>query len=259
MVPLEISEEELQELYRWIDSVPLSKPKRSIARDFSDGLMMAEVVKHFFPKMVDVHNYIATNSVSKKVHNWKLLNVKVFSKIGLALSDQEIEAVANSVRGAIERILVLFREKAFSKKIKSTNSNSGSDEEQSISQDVPQAQPQVQSQVQPPKRAVKPTPTGNINNNNNNNNNHQYQPDDVPVAANNSRHRPNDERSRRGLVDEINAVDRELLLEKDAAIKDLRETVEILQLKIQKLEQLISLKDSKIERLQQKLEQAHLE
>lgn len=33
--PLEV--EDLEDLYAWIDTVPLSKPKRAFARDFSDG------------------------------------------------------------------------------------------------------------------------------------------------------------------------------------------------------------------------------
>ncbi len=32
-----LSDAELQELYTWVDKVPLSRPKRNIARDFSDG------------------------------------------------------------------------------------------------------------------------------------------------------------------------------------------------------------------------------
>lgn len=31
------TEEELQALYEWVDSVPLSRPKKSITRDFADG------------------------------------------------------------------------------------------------------------------------------------------------------------------------------------------------------------------------------
>lgn len=41
---------------------------------------------------------------------------------------------------------------------------------------------------------------------------------------------------------------------KDAIIQDQRETIEILELKIQKLEQLVKLKDSKISTLMQKLQ-----
>jgi len=33
----ELSEEEIQSLYMWIDEIPLSKPKKNITRDFSDG------------------------------------------------------------------------------------------------------------------------------------------------------------------------------------------------------------------------------
>ena len=33
----DMSQDELQELYTWIDEVPLSRPKRNIARDFADG------------------------------------------------------------------------------------------------------------------------------------------------------------------------------------------------------------------------------
>lgn len=33
----ELSEETLQDLYAWIDKIPLSRPKRNITRDFSDG------------------------------------------------------------------------------------------------------------------------------------------------------------------------------------------------------------------------------
>jgi len=32
-----ISEEEMQIIYNWVDEIPLSRPKRNIARDFSDG------------------------------------------------------------------------------------------------------------------------------------------------------------------------------------------------------------------------------
>jgi hypothetical protein len=33
----DLDDETLQVLYTWIDEIPLSRPKRNIARDFSDG------------------------------------------------------------------------------------------------------------------------------------------------------------------------------------------------------------------------------
>ena len=50
-----------------------------------------------------------------------------------------------------------------------------------------------------------------------------------------------------------NMIDHEVLLEKDHTIHQLKETVEILELKIKKLEQLVKLKDSKILNLSGKL------
>lgn len=32
-----LDEDTLQQIYTWIDSVPLSRPKKNISRDFSDG------------------------------------------------------------------------------------------------------------------------------------------------------------------------------------------------------------------------------
>ena len=69
-----LDEEALQKVYCWVDEVPLSRPKRNISRDFSDGVLVAEIVKHYFPKMVDIHNYSNANSMQQKMYNWETLN-----------------------------------------------------------------------------------------------------------------------------------------------------------------------------------------
>lgn len=33
----DLDEESLNDLYSWVDGIPLSRPKRNITRDFSDG------------------------------------------------------------------------------------------------------------------------------------------------------------------------------------------------------------------------------
>ena len=33
----ELTPSQLDEVYKWVDAVPLSRPKKNIARDFSDG------------------------------------------------------------------------------------------------------------------------------------------------------------------------------------------------------------------------------
>jgi predicted Rdx family selenoprotein len=81
-----IDEEELQLVYQWVDSVPLSRPKKNISRDFSDAckylsrsqfvVLMAEIIHHFIPRLVDVHNYPGTGSLTQKEANWNTLNIK---------------------------------------------------------------------------------------------------------------------------------------------------------------------------------------
>ena len=48
-------------------------------------------------------------------------------------------------------------------------------------------------------------------------------------------------------------VDTEILIEKEQTIQELRETVEILELKVKKLEQLVRIKDSKIHTMANKM------
>jgi hypothetical protein len=73
---------ELMYIYEWVDSVPLSRPKKNISRDFSDGgiinifilVLMAEMVKYHIPKIVELHNYPSASSTSQKNYNWTTLN-----------------------------------------------------------------------------------------------------------------------------------------------------------------------------------------
>jgi hypothetical protein len=38
-----LSEQDLNDIFNWVDEIPLSKPKKNISRDFSDGCLAAEV------------------------------------------------------------------------------------------------------------------------------------------------------------------------------------------------------------------------
>lgn len=54
----ELNEEQLRALFAWIDAIPLSRPKRNIARDFSDGVLVAEVIHAYFPQLVELVNTV---------------------------------------------------------------------------------------------------------------------------------------------------------------------------------------------------------
>jgi hypothetical protein len=52
---------------------------------------------------------------------------------------------------------------------------------------------------------------------------------------------------------------REMLMERENTIEELKETIEIMEVKIQKLEQLLKLKDSKLMTLTNKLQEAGID
>ncbi|XP_033227362.1 sperm flagellar protein 1-like isoform X2 [Belonocnema kinseyi] len=95
----------LEQIYAWLDEIPFSRPKKNTARDFSDGVLMAELLKKYYPRLVDVHNYIPGSSIAKKIDNWCTLNRKVLSKIEMKLSKDIIDKLANSQAGVIEHVL----------------------------------------------------------------------------------------------------------------------------------------------------------
>ncbi|XP_053441663.1 uncharacterized protein LOC128582110 isoform X5 [Nycticebus coucang] len=101
----------LRGLYAWLDRLPLSRPKRHLARDFSDGVMLAEIVKHFHPRLVDLHNYTPTCNTDQKLSNWHVLNRKVLHKLSFYVSETDIRKVVANRPGAIEPILCALREK----------------------------------------------------------------------------------------------------------------------------------------------------
>ncbi|EFN67021.1 Sperm flagellar protein 1 [Camponotus floridanus] len=103
--------DQLDEIYDWIDQIKFSRPKKNIARDFSDGVLMAELLKRYYPKHVDVHNYVAGNSIARKIDNWCTLNRKVLSKLDMRLGKEAINQLANSQSGSIEKVLADLRAK----------------------------------------------------------------------------------------------------------------------------------------------------
>ena len=92
-----LTEEELTEVYNWVDQVPLSRPKKNILRDFSDGVFVAEIMKMYYPEMVQLHNYPAVSAQNAKYSNWKTLNCKdiiivekVFKKLRFQIHGNDI-------------------------------------------------------------------------------------------------------------------------------------------------------------------------
>ena len=106
-----VSEEQLEEVLEWIDSMTFSRATRNLGRDFSDGVLMAEVLKHQFPNLVHLHNYQPANSSAAKYVNWKTLNEKVLKKIGFQIHRNDIEMIISNIPESIEKVLFLVYSK----------------------------------------------------------------------------------------------------------------------------------------------------
>ena len=39
---------QLMTVYEWIDTIPLSREKKNMARDFCDGVLTAEIIKFYY-------------------------------------------------------------------------------------------------------------------------------------------------------------------------------------------------------------------
>ena len=114
---------EFIEIYNWIDSVPLSRKKKFINKDFSDGVLISEILKCLYPKLVNLHNYSEANNFKGKIYNWNTLNEKIFKKINIPLNDEIIYKIVKCENGIIEQLLKKIHDNYFNNKnnIKKTN------------------------------------------------------------------------------------------------------------------------------------------
>ncbi|XP_035027777.2 sperm flagellar protein 1 [Hippoglossus stenolepis] len=225
----ELNEEELLDLYAWIDRIPLARPKRHITRDFSDGVMAAEIVKYFFPKLVDLHNYIPANSTPQKLSNWSLLNRKVFSKLNFHLPEDTVNRIALSTAGVIEPVLSALREK-IDKKLEQTADNI---------LDFEYFDPRKHHERPPAE--IRQTEAAQLRG-------EEMKKDDKRRPRNgNPQHTAQ-------FDTDMDPRFRIILQEKEQTVIALQETVEILQMKMSRLEHLVHLKDMRIEELTRHLE-----
>ncbi|KAA3673653.1 uncharacterized protein DEA37_0012460 [Paragonimus westermani] len=249
----DIDDAVLQNLYIWVDKVPLTRVKRNISRDFSDGVLMAEVMKHFFPKYVNLHNFPICNASDAKKKNWQLLNWKVFKKLNFELSDDVIDALVAGRPGTIEKVLLLLKTKI--ERMVADDKGHGydcrpeSDRFQtpittSLHMQNPTTQPRVKKPTGPQRlanaRPHHPVPTSQMD---------SFHA--VPLQRTGVQHVYPGDGQLPSSIDTTGYVARTFYDEKVQDCLTLEETVEILNAKIRRLEHLINLKDHRIGELQQ--------
>ncbi|XP_076472821.1 sperm flagellar protein 1-like isoform X4 [Babylonia areolata] len=222
---------ELENLYQWIDRVPLTRPKKNIAKDFSDGVLVAEMIKHYFPRMVDLHNYTPAHSSKQKMENWYLLNRRVLRRLDLDLSDDVIRALANAKAKVVEKVLMMLRNQ-LDKAIDRTNA---------LKQRAKQLQDTLSkvSSPSPVNDTYSKSPRGGI-------------PHSHPTRASYSTTRP----VLPTVPAPVDNVAKSLLEEKELESLAKDETIRILNSKLKRLEHLLHLKDLRIEDLESRLNAA---
>lgn len=51
--------------------MPLSKIRNNVEKDFADGVLAAEIVKFYFPDLVELKEYRDMQNIKERVHQWK--------------------------------------------------------------------------------------------------------------------------------------------------------------------------------------------
>ena len=221
----DLSEDQLKALYSWIDAIPFSRPKKNITRDFSDGVLFAEIVAAYFPHLVDLHNFTPANSMKQKVYNFDTLNTRVLRKINYCIPRPSIEEIVNGRPGSVEIVLNSLQYKmAKYREKKSLN-------------DIPLDSPPGEGRDEGYRIEARNLASKTVQTTNH-------------LLSTKSSNESNSA-SRSGKAMFTVSVDEEILLEKEQQIRKLQETVGIFELKVAKLEQLIRLKDNKIQKLLQ--------
>ncbi|XP_066574409.1 sperm flagellar protein 1 [Amia ocellicauda] len=220
---VELDEDSLQELYSWVDAVPLSRPKRSIARDFSDGVLTAEMVKFHFPKLVEMHNYVPASSTQQKISNWSHLNRKVFNRLNFSVPEEVVRKVVQCSPGVVEVVLHSLRQKMEEKLKQRVNKQSSQELEYYSTESGQGAQSSTYS----------PQPK-------------------LTRDSNQIQHSPGPGYSQPPASPDTSA--RLLLEEREQALLSAQETIAILQAKVNRLQHLLHLKDIRIDELSRRLQ-----
>ncbi|XP_074677820.1 sperm flagellar protein 1 [Strix aluco] len=223
---------ELRALYGWLDAVPLSRPRRNIARDFSDGVLAAEVVKFFFPSMVQLHSYVPASSTPQKLANWGHLNRKVLRKLNFSVPGEVMRQVVQCRPGAVEQVLLLLRQK-IEEKQKQNKALPGPGQEAGVRAALGEV-----SYLETGYLKVRSDVGGGCTH-------------ESPRAAGGKKSCPGCAQAAPG-----DGTGHLQLAEREQALLLAQETIQILQLKVGRLEQLLRLKNVRIDDLSRRLREA---
>ncbi|XP_044857109.1 sperm flagellar protein 1-like [Mauremys mutica] len=195
-------------------------------------VLAAEVVKFYFPKMVEMHNYVPANSTQQKLSNWGHLNRKVLNKLNFSIPEDMIRKIVQCTPGVVELMLLPLRQK-IEEKQKQSKVASGTYQELGTRYALHENGHMETGYSSKPK---------------------------TNAAGLYVQQSPRAERMNKGQQGYAQALPgdasfRIQLAEREQALLACQETVQILQMKVRRLEHLLHLKNVRIDDLTRRLQQ----
>ncbi|KAH7732050.1 sporangia induced sperm flagellar protein [Aphelenchoides avenae] len=108
---MSVDEAAVEEVHKWVASINLSKTIRHFPRDFSDAVLVAEIVAHYLPRYVSLNNFAHVSSTSLKRYNWDTLHKMVLRYLNISLDGGTIHKLAAAEPGYIEPLLLELKRK----------------------------------------------------------------------------------------------------------------------------------------------------
>jgi hypothetical protein len=99
------------DILAWLDTIPLSRPVHNLESDFSDGILIAEIIDYFFPEYVELEMFRVARNMSQRTKNWRLLNSDILPKISLHAPGTVVHDITNGDHRAVKLFLLRLREK----------------------------------------------------------------------------------------------------------------------------------------------------
>ncbi|XP_075704719.1 sperm flagellar protein 1 [Rhinoderma darwinii] len=177
-----------------------------------------------------MHNYVPANSTQQKLSNWTILNRKVLNKMNFSVPDDVIRKIVQCSPGVVELILSTLRQK------------------------IEERQKQIQSEQSQETRSPRPEP--------NNPTETGYSTKQKSNGTDSSPHAPHKgepgSKAPLGYAQAAHADSslRIQLAEKEQALMASQETIQILQAKLRRMDQLLHLKNVRIDDLSRRLQEA---
>jgi hypothetical protein len=226
-------------------------------------VLVAEVVKYYYPRLVQLHNYASANGLPQKKENWTTLNHKVLKVFGFQVAPPDVDAVARAAPGAVEGVLRTLQVR-MAKHRRAAEGDAGqqgaanrsrrgagvpaggANKRESQAAQLERMHREREMQAKLKQQGQQQQQQGQ----------QQHQQGQQPGQGQQHFGQVGAGLSPGGHAqDELGSS---ILMEKEQTILDLRETVEILEVKVNKLEALRRLKDQKIAALERKLAEAGL-